>query len=353
MATSPHHQFEKLAKDFLFRCRPHPIVAGLFSKELSHWEGRFVPGLIHTDESFEKNFLKFGLAQRQSRFLAEDADENQWTSDKLVQFLGKRGARNILCALGFRWRADPAAFENLDKFAIGNALNFASSFENFFEENRLLHPERAFQAGWICDAVLAGAESLDPKPKMDLALLKKYLEEAIHSAQIVHFLGMTQEDFSFEKDVSVTAVLIGLGRFLMALLFQDGQKTWSDFEKEMIIIRKHLALQAHSILERKYFWITHSECAALLGSFSGLLKGSAKAVLHYENPMFLKNADRPNYQLSALLSVAQVLAQSDRGRVNHVDDLPLNDIQLEAIGEFGIFKKECVKALRAYRSFRF
>jgi hypothetical protein len=257
------------------------------------------------------------LSERVARWAEEDPenpDQEHLLLDRALALLGKSAVRNVVVATRLgraagsglpRRKSEPLGVSPKDQ------LRFGIQAEAFCEDQKIVQPEIAFQAGihydWIYGLVARSRAVRDCRMATEEAF-----KEGLAMAHVAYELGVKQRAIQHGKYVFGAALLCPLGKALMMALFPKtmGDRSWAGFLTACEKYR-NFKRDAFRILEKRRFPMGHAQLSSVFASFFGFFRPVEKAIRFYEEPYLLRTADPNLFQLSMILSIAAALRAAD------------------------------------------
>lgn len=225
-------------------------------------------------------------------------------------------------------------------------LRYSLAIKDLWEENNWSLPYPAFLGGLHFDWVNAYFE----KQRKFNTQIKNYFNSvwnaSLKSARCAQVIGSFLPDFNYQSTVVPAALLLGVGRLLMAINFEkkSGDSPWILFEKEISQPNPDgtsVSLIQRVVEEQKRFSVTHNELASMATIFSGLFTPIARAILHAPEPYLLKGTSSDLYSLSVILSVSQEVTTQNPEEIRG-----LHPASSRRLAEFGIREDEVIRQIR-------
>lgn len=334
--------------DCLARLTPgptiHPVLRILSDPQIpTSLQTDLMAAHLAGNQAFVHYLQNLDLLQRMnSEWSGLGGENNSESNDEIAQricrILGHTGARNSLLCLKMQIMLGQGlpkkAGESL-RLDVAARLKFATEIEDLWLEKRWSHRYQAFIGGLHYDWLLS---CLDKDKKIGRPI-KGYLGEvwtqSLKIALVAQALGSLPQPFTLQEYVVPAALLMGIGRVLMAFNFPggNGSPKWLDFQKEISKSKqgsplRNLTLQ--SVVERKRFPLTHNQFSALVASSFGYFNSVIPAIQHSRECYLLKQSHPDLYVLAVVLSTAEELVLT-----NEVGTPQLSAERLQRITELG------------------
>lgn len=297
--------------------------------------------IIQANQAYEQFFLRQELLQERIAQWKEDENNNEQLNSILLlrslRLFGKHAARNsIACFSLNRVMRVGLPRKETDKFFISarDQIRFALEAEEYCQDQSMRGTDEAYIAGLHFDWLL-GLMVANKVPKTVFSYIDLVWKDAMKSAKIAYELGGQISAFPFCNYLFGCGLLIHLGKILMAAVFQSKSGEPLSWTKLLAASEKYKLNNdyAFSILESKWFSVSHSELSSLLVSFGNYYRHLESAICFYQHPEMVQGQDPNLYILASILHLASTALKgkseekSQQNDQNESDQLSWSQIQ--------------------------
>lgn len=310
--------FAALYRDYLRPMTPGPIILELLGASFDpEVQAPRLAEIVERDPIYSHYLQKIDILQAKVQQWREDFPEEKGT-ERLTRFivvlLGSAAVRNAVMAVWINRHAGQGlpTKEGVPFLVLPKVyLKYAMTVLEYCDEYKIPHVDTAYSGALCFDWVAALMDKKGGTVKSEKRYLDELWPNAVMTARIAHELAASARRMTLSSYAFSSALLIELGKVLMAASFQKTESGagWKEFVRHC---ESHgqSADAARVVLEKRKFAWTHSEAAALCAMIFPQLAPSASAIEFYLEPYFLRKSESDSYELALILSVATQLART-------------------------------------------
>lgn len=226
--------------------------------------------------------------------------------DLLIPRFGMQNTRNLLTAIQmtrqFR-RAHPTLDESgKPKVPVTEALRYALGAEEAVSGKKGGHPDTAFVAGLVFDALAGVAANLEGGGRAALDTVDLIYQHGLKSAKIGSELAKLVPELANNKFIFAACLVHDAGKAAMAML-DPGYARFAE-----TCLKAELPRSVRHLLERERYGFTHEVFSSLCAYYFPVLDVVREPILFHHEPYLLLPANRDHYNLAALIAVATNMA---------------------------------------------